>query len=252
MRVIRTLLPLCALSLSCALPVNSQANWFEKGLELYQQNSQASSPTSSASSSQFSSAELEQAFRQALSLGSENVLAKLGLENGFNQDPKVHIRLPESLQSVDRVLKRVGYASLTSDLELKLNRAAEAAAPEAKTLFLETIQQMSFEDVREIYQGGPDSATQFLKSKTADKIRSKMAPIVSEKLQEVGALQLYDQVMAQYMRYPLVPNLSANLQQHVLDKSVDGIFLYLGEEEKAIRENPTKQATELLKRVFQP
>lgn len=250
-----------ALGITLSAPSHAGSDWWNKGIE-YIKDAQAASKVpepsetaergaTSTTTTSFTSAELEKAFRQALNIGAENVVSQLGMTDGFNLDPKIHINLPGSLQNVDRILSRFGYGSLTEELELKLNRAAEEATPQAKTLFIESIKRMTFNDVQKIYNGGQDSATQYLKSKTEDKIREKMAPIVAGKLQEVGAIQLYDKVMAQYMSYPLVPNISANLQEHVLDKSVDGIFYYLAEEEKAIRQDPVKQTTELLKKVFQ-
>ncbi|BBP44674.1 hypothetical protein THMIRHAS_00470 [Thiosulfatimonas sediminis] len=242
--------------LSCLL-LSSQvahANWWEKGVDMYkemQTSQQNDDSTANDMSSQFSAEELQKAFRQALNIGAENVIAKLGVENGFNLDPKAHISLPSSLQSVHKMLDRFGYGQLTDNLELKLNQAAEEATPQAKALFMNAIQEMSFDDVRKIYQGADDSATLYLKSKTADKIRTQMGPIVNAKLQEVGALQVYEQIRAKYQSYPLVPNINADLQQHVLDKGIDSIFLYLAEQEKAIREDPAKQTTELLKKVFQ-
>ncbi|MBO1927379.1 DUF4197 domain-containing protein [Thiomicrorhabdus sp. 6S2-11] len=241
----------------CALLLSSQsayANWWEKGVEMYKemQTTQTNNTnTDSSASSQFSVEELQKAFRQALNIGAENVISQLGVENGFNLDPKAHIKLPTSLQKVHSLLDRFSYGQLTDDLELKLNQAAEEATPQAKQLFVDAIKEMSFDDVRKIYQGADDSATQYLKSKTADKIRTQMGPIVTAKLQEVGALQLYENVREQYMSYPLVPNLNADLQSHVLDSGIDSIFYYLAEQEKAIRENPEKQTTELLKKVFQ-
>lgn len=232
----------------------AQANWWEKGVEMYKdmQTTQSDNTNSdSAATSQFSVEELQKAFRQALNIGAENVIAQLGVENGFNLDPKAHINLPASLQKVHSLLDRFGYGQLTDDLELKLNQAAEEATPQAKELFVNAIKEMSFDDVRKIYQGADDSATLYLKSKTTDKIRTQMGPIVNAKLQEVGALQLYDKVREKYQSYPLVPNISADLQQHVLDKGIDSIFYYLAEQEKAIREDPAKQTTELLKKVFQ-
>lgn len=232
----------------------AHANWWEKGVEMYQemQTTQKSSTDSETlSTSNFSVEELQKALRQALNIGAENVISQLGVENGFNLDPKAHINLPSSLQNVHNLLDRFGYGQLTENLELKLNQAAEEATPQAKQLFLEAIQEMTFDDVRKIYQGTDNSATLYLKNKTADKIRTQMGPIVTAKLQEVGALQLYDQVREKYQSYPLVPNISADLQQHVLDQGVDSIFYYLAEQEKAIRKNPQKQTTELLKKVFQ-
>jgi len=57
-------------------------------------------------------------------------------------------------------------------------------------------------------------------------------------------------VMGAYKSVPLVPDVEANLTTYVLEKAIDGIFLYLGREEAAIRQNPVKRTTDIMKKVF--
>ena len=135
-------------------------------------------------------------------------------------------------------------------LELKLNRAAEAAAPKARKLFADAISEMSIDDAREIYDGPKDAATRYFQSKMSKPLAAEMTPVVSQSLAEVGAVKSYDNVMGQYRKIPMVPDAKANLTSYVVEKGMDGIFLYLGKEEAAIRDNPVKRSTALLQKVF--
>lgn len=201
-------------------------------------------------SSVLSDEDLINGFKEALQIGSEQVVAQLGSTDGFNTDEIIHIPLPQNLQKARSILKRVGMESVADDLELKLNRAAEAAAPEAKELFINAIKSMSFEDVRNIYKGPNDSATQYFREKTSVDLSERMRPIIDSSLADVGALATYDKFVESYSSIPLVPDLKGNLNDYVVDKGLDGIFYYLAQEEAAIRENPVKRTTDLLKKVF--
>jgi hypothetical protein len=109
---------------------------------------------------------------------------------------------------------------------------------------------MSFDDVKKIYKGPKDSATQYLKSTTAPSLKTKMAPIVEKSLNEVGAITAYDTAISKYKDLPFVPNVKADLLDHVVNQGMEGIFYYLAQEEASIRKDPVKQSTELLKKVF--
>jgi len=236
--------------------VNSQADWLNAGKDLLGKAQEevkkatGDSNTQSASIAGLSNSDIGKAFKEALSKGSETVVANLGVKDGFNKDPSIHIPLPKNLQKVKSVLAKFGKAGLMDDLELKINRAAELATPQAKALFLGAIQDMSFDDVQKIYKGPSDSATQYLQSKTSKSLKSKMAPIVEKSMQEVGAIASYDKAMSKYKDLPFVPNVKADITNHVISGGMKGMFHYIAAEEKSIRENPVKQTTELLKKVF--
>ena len=194
--------------------------------------------------------EIGKGIKEALRVGTERLVGQLGSANGFSGDPQVRIPLPDSLKSVQSALKRFGMSGMADDLELRLNRAAEAATPKAKKLFGNAITAMTLEDVRKIWKGPSDSATQFFKGKMTAPLSAEFKPIVDASLADVGAIQSYDKMMGQYKSLPFVPDVKADLTNHVLEKAIAGIFLYLGKEEAAIRENPAKQTTALLRKVF--
>ena len=198
--------------------------------------------------------EIIQGLKEALNIGSGNVVSKLGVLNGFNGDPQIRIPLPDKLQQVDQALSLVGMGSLTDDLELRLNRAAEAATPKAKELFISAISQMTINDAKNILTGPNNAATQYLRNAMGPQLLSDIEPIIQNTLAQAGAIQAYDQVVGRYQQIPLVSSLAgaskAQLNDYVAEKALDGIFYYVAKEEAAIRENPAKRTTEILQRVF--
>lgn len=203
-----------------------------------------------AGTSALSEADISKGLREALKVGTERLVGQLGRTNGFNADPAVHIPLPDGLARVQGTLKQVGLSGMADDLELRLNRAAEAATPKAKKLFWDAISAMSLTDARGILNGPKDSATQYFRGKMTTPLKGEFRPIVDDALKDVGAVRAYDQLMGSYKALPFVPDVKADLVDHVLDKAIAGIFLYLGREEAEIRENPAKRTTEILKKVF--
>lgn len=221
-----------------------QAGWFDKIKEVINTNGSSSSGSSPTDN------EIAGALKDALSIGSENVVSQLSAPGGFNSDPNIRIPLPDSLQTVQKTMNKFGMGSSLNNLENKLNEAAETATEKAKPLFLNAIKELTWSDVKTILNGPDDAATQYFKGKMSSPLSAEMKPIVDNSLNEVGAINTYNNAMGKYKSLPLVPDVQADLSQHVLNKGIDGIFYYLAEEEKAIRENPAKRTTELLKKVF--
>ena len=242
----------CAILILLGQP-GSQAlageSWWDKGLDLYEDFS-AGADSNKNKTSEPSIGELGDAFKQALRIGSENVVSQLGAKDGFNADPAVHIPLPSELNRVKEILARVGMSNLVDELELKLNQAAEAAVPKAKSLFLQSISAMAFDDVKTIYEGPQDAATRYFQRAMSPALSTEMRPIVEQSLSEVGVINTYDKVISEYKRLPFVPDVKADLTQHVIQKGMQGMFHYIAKEEAAIRSDPLAQSTNLLKKVF--
>ena len=221
-----------------------ESNWFDKGKDLFK------TYMGSGEESGLTVEEIGAGLKDALRVSSETVVAQLGRVDGFNSDPKIHIPLPKQLDTVKSVLDKVGMSGLLKDLELKLNRAAEVATPKAKALFSQAITEMSFDNIKKIYEGPKDAATQYFKNKMSPSLAKEMEPLINNSLSEVGAVQAYDNVVKEYRSVPFVPDVKADLTSYVIEKGMDGIFYYMAKEEAAIRENPAKRTTDLLKRVF--
>ena len=194
--------------------------------------------------------EIASGLREALRVGSARVVEKLGAKNGFNHRTDVHIPLPRTLAKVQSTLARFGVSHVADELELRLNRAAEAAVPRAKQLFWNAVDEMSLQDARSILEGADDSATQFFRGKMVAPLTDEMRPIIDQEITNVGAVRAFDEMMRQYRSFPFVPDAKADLTGYVLERAIDGVFLYLAREEAAIRKDPLKRTTTLLKRVF--
>ena len=250
---IRPYIILFTLSLSTLGASNVSASWFDKLSEVVKEQvgeDSVISPSALSDSSAVSVEDMTQAFKQALDIGSKKVVEQVGKTDGFNADQAIRIPLPEKMQTVKKWLDKVGMGDSMADLETSLNRAAENAAPQARALFINTIQQMSFEDVKSIYNGGDDAATRYFQEKMTPSLTEAMSPVVDKSLSDVGTVKLYDDIMGQYKSIPFVPDVKADLTGHVVEGGLKGIFHYIAKEEAEIRKNPVKRTTELLQRVF--
>ena len=234
----------CTALIYCSSIAAADNGWLESGKSLL------NGLLGSKSTSELSLDDIGAGLKEALRVGTGRVVGQLRKKDGFNKDPAIHIPLPEKLDRVKSALDRVGMGGTLDDLELKLNRAAEAATPRAKKIFWDTISQMTLDDVKGIYNGPDDAATRYLQSKMSAPLKKEMQPVVYKSMSQVGAIKSYDNVMAKYKSIPFVPDVKADLTEHVLDKALDGIFFYLAKEEAAIRKDPAKRTTELLKKVF--
>ena len=240
---LRLFLALCLLLLS---PASSQAGWLSELGGALDAIGKGGSITSGA----LSDSDIAAGLKDALRVSSEQVVSQLSGIDGFNGDAKIHIPLPDNLKRVDSVLKGIGMGYLMDDLELKLNRAAEQATPKAKRLFGDAIRQMSFADVRRIYEGPDDAATQYFKGKMSLPLANQMRPIIEKTLEQVGAVRAFDRAMGKYQSLPFVPDVKSDLTTHVVDGALAGIFYYMAVEEAAIRKEPAKRTTEILRKVF--
>ena len=131
-----------------------------------------------------------------------------------------------------------------------MNRAAEKAAPEAKTLFVDAIKQMTFSDADKILKGADDAATVYFKDKTAAKLQARFKPIVEQAIENVGVTRSYQSLSQKIKSIPFAGEYAVDLDDYVTQKSIDGLFVRLAEEEAKIRNDPAARITDLLKKVF--
>ena len=228
------------------------SSWMDQGKSLLKQvqGGSGSSTDSGSAVSGLSLDEISGGLKEALEKGADAVVQQLGATDGYNGDTKVHIPLPDNLSRVKSLLEKAGLGSYTEEVELKINRAAEAAVPKAKDLFVTAITEMKMEDVQSILDGPDDAATTYFRDKMSSGLVEEMSPVIEDSLASVGAVKAYDDMMGKYKSIPLVPDVKGDLTEYTAEKAVDGIFYYIAEEEKAIRENPAERTTDLLKKVF--
>jgi hypothetical protein len=190
------------------------------------------------------------ALKGALQRGTRAAVEQLGRENGFYEDARVRVPLPEPLRRAEKNMRRFGMGKYADELLLALNRAAEAAVPEAQQLFLDSIRQMSVQDAKGILTGGETAATDYFRRTTSAPLRAKFLPIVRRSTAQVGLAQKYNEYARYGVRAGLVRAEDANLDEYVTQKALDGLYFMVAEEEKKIRKDPVGTASSLLKKVF--
>jgi len=188
--------------------------------------------------------------KEALTQGAGKAVELLGKQDGFLGNPKVRIPLPESVQKVEGVMRGLGMGKQADELLTAMNRAAEAAVPQAKTLLVNSIRQMSVEDAKGILSGGEDSATQYFRRTTSGPLAEKFKPVVQKAMAKVRLAEKYDQLAGKAAKFGLMREQDAHLENYVTQKTLDGLYLMIAEEEKAIRKDPAGAAGNLAKKVF--
>jgi hypothetical protein len=194
--------------------------------------------------------EIADGLREALRIGSENAVSDVSVVDGYLGNPDIKILLPEPVEKVEKALRLVGYGDELDAFEVSMNRAAEAAAPQAKAIFWDAVGQMQFEDAKKILNGRENEATLYFKEKTYSRLQEIFKPIVSDSMGNVGVTRQFQDINQQLAEMPFADQLAFDLDQYVTDKGLDGLFHMLALEEKKIRQDPAARVTDLLKKVF--
>jgi hypothetical protein len=188
--------------------------------------------------------------KEALRVSTGSAVALTGKTDGYFRNEAIKILMPEKLRMLEKGLRAAGMGQKVDDFELSMNRAAEKAAPEAKSIFLSAIRDMTLEDGRGILTGGNTAATDFFRTKTSASLTAAFRPIVARAMEEAGVTRQYKQLSAGIPAIPFVRTDSFNIDDYVVSKSLDGLFYMVAEEEKRIRTDPAARVTSLLKEVF--
>jgi hypothetical protein len=210
----------------------------------------ACAPLAAAQLEQITSREASTALKAALEKGSLAAVASLGRTDGFFGNPQVKIPLPDSMQRAEKLMRRFGMGRQADELILALNRAAEAAVPEAKQLFVDSVRKMTLQDAKGILQGGETAGTEYFRRSTEAQLRKRFLPIVQKATDNVGLAQQYERYADKGVALGLVRKEDADLDQYVTQKALDGLFLMVAEEEKKIRQDPLGTGTAIIKKVF--
>lgn len=210
----------------------------------------APAATNAAALAGFSNKDQVGSLKQALTQGAETAVASLAKKDGFLGNDKVRIPLPDSLQKADSLLRKFGMGSYADDLQTSMNRAAEAAVPEARNLLVGAVKKMTVQDAKSILTGGNDSATQYFRKNTEAALAGKFKPIVNKSMQKVKLAEKYDQFAGKGAQLGLVDAQDAKLDDYITRKALDGLFLMMAEQEKAIRANPLQATGSLAKKIF--
>ena len=194
--------------------------------------------------------EIVQGLKEALTRGATAAVNGLGKPGGFLKNDRVRIALPDKARKAERALRKVGAGKAADQLIDTMNRAAETAVVEAKPVLWQAVKQMSLKDATEILRGKDDAATQYFRGATSTELTAKLRPIVEAATAKVGVAQKYEKFAGKASQLGLLDAKEADLDAYVTEKALDGLFLMIADEEKAIRKDPLATGSSLLKKVF--
>ncbi len=188
--------------------------------------------------------------KEALTIGSQNAVKAGSQPDGYFKNPAIKVPLPEKVQKVEKPLRKVGLSKQVDEFIMTMNRAAEKAAPQAKDIFVGAVKEMTILDAINILRGGDTAATDYMRSKTYDKLYGAFKPTVTQAVMSVGVTKAYENLIDKAKKTKLIKDESLDLDDDVTSKALDGLFYLLGQEEKKIRKDPVARVTDLLKKVF--
>lgn len=188
--------------------------------------------------------------KDALTQGAQVAVQQLGQPGGFSNNEAVRIELPGKLSKAAKTLKKMGMGAQVEELEAGMNKAAEAAVPQAQAILVDAVKKMTLTDAKGILAGGEDSATRYLDTSSREQIRAKFLPIVKQATDKVGLAQQYNSFAGQAAALGVVDAKSANVENYVTEQALDGLFKMIAEQEASLRQNPAGAATGLAKKVF--
>jgi hypothetical protein len=247
MRRLALLLGMLVLSMSAsALNLND----LKARVDELKQSTSGSSSSKPAGIDSFTPQQQAESLKQALTQGAESAVKDLARVDGYLGNPKVRIPMPDNLRKVDNALRKIGMGKYADELVTSMNRAAEAAVPEAKALLIAAVKSMTLTDAKNILLGPDDAATQFFRRSTEVALSGKFKPIVVNAMQKVSLAQAYDRFAGKGVKLGLVEEKDAHLEDYITRKALDGLFLMIAEQEKAIRANPMQATADLARRVF--
>jgi hypothetical protein len=196
-----------------------------------------------------SESDIAAGLKEALATGTQRAVNRVGVPDGFWRNAAINIPLPDQVKKVEKTLRTLGQGRLVDEFHLSLNRAAEAAAPEAVTIFGNAIRGMTLSDARQILNGPDNAATEYFRGKTLPALGQRFRPVVQNATASVGATRKYKDLSARITKY--VPGYQLqDLDTYVTDRALSGLFRTLADEELKIRQDPAARTSELLKRVF--
>ena len=195
-------------------------------------------------------ADIVNGLKEALEIGTAQATQLAGRENGYLNNPKIKIPLPESMAQTETLVRAAGMGDQLDAFVLSMNRAAEQAAPEAQSIFWEAIKQMEFDDAKRILNGRDNEATLYFQDKTTDKLTAVFKPRVRQTMEGVGVTQQYHTLQTGAEAIPFLSDWLVDLDDYVTSQALEGLFFLVAEEEAKIRQDPAARVTDLLQKVF--
>ena len=197
-----------------------------------------------------SDATIAAGLEEALQIGAERSVSRVGRPGGFLDDPRVRIPLPPQLDKLGRGLRALGFDGAVDDLEVAMNRAAERAAREAQGPLVAAVTGLRIADARTILSGPDDAATQYLRRTSGDALRERFAPVVASAMRGTGVHRAYEELRSRNRALALLGDPTVDLERYVTEETLDGLFTLIRDEEQRIRNDPAARTTDLLRAVF--
>jgi hypothetical protein len=234
-----------------ALCAGISANSNGQGINDYLNKAKSKVNKKGGQKGSLSESDISSGLKEALQVGAKNATAKVSAVNGFFGNSLIKVLMPPEAKKVENTLREVGLGSKVDDAILAMNRAAEDASSKALPIFIDAIKGMSIQDAAGILKGGNDAATQYLKTKTTAALTTAFRPVIQASLDKVDATKYWSKVFTTYNELPMTFNkVNPDLPAYVTERALNGVFLYIAEEETKIRKDPAAQVTDLLKKVF--
>ncbi|MGD9330204.1 MAG: DUF4197 domain-containing protein [Desulfobacterales bacterium] len=199
---------------------------------------------------QLDNTEIVNGLKEALEVGSAQAVQLAGRENGYFNHPRIKIPLPDAIAKTEKLVRAAGMGDQLDAFVLSMNRAAEQAAPEARAIFWEAIQQMQFDDAKRILNGRKNEATLYFQDKTSDELTEVFKPLVHQSMEDVGVTQQYQSLQESAAAIPFLSDWLVDLDDYVTSEALEGLFFLMAEEEAKIRQDPAARVTDLLQKVF--
>ncbi len=210
----------------------------------------AASPARAGALDGVTDGEASGALRAALTRGADAAVTSLGTTGGFMNNPEVRIPLPSGLRQAKGALRMMGRGKEVDNLEKAMNQAAERAVPKAKTMLVDAVKSMSVADAKQILTGGDDSVTKFFRAKTEDGLTQSFLPVVSEQVAALNLARSYDRLAGQGAKVGLIKGDAVSMDRYVTARALDGLYLMIAKEERALRANPLQAGSQLIGKVF--
>ncbi len=195
-------------------------------------------------------AQLIRAIKDALELGSSRAATSLSATGGYANSSLYRIELPANLQPIASTLRQYGLGGQLDKVEALMNQGAEKAAVEAKAVFIDAVRTMSVTDALGIVRGSSTAATDYFRAQTEASLRQRYLPIIQQNLQQVGFYSQYKQMLGTYKMLPIANKPDLDLEQHVLNAALDGLFKQVAVEEQLIRKDPVGRGSQIIGTVF--
>ena len=207
-------------------------------------------PAAAQNALSFTASQASDGLKDALSRSINSSVTETGRPGGYESNPLIRIGIPDKLKVAEKGLRGIGMGGEVDKFEHSMNAAAEQAAPAAKTIFLGALKSMTFDDARRIVTGGDTAGTEYFQRTTSAEVSAAFRPIIEKAMANTGVTEKYNSLMKSAPSIPFFKSEALDINSYVLEKSVNGLFIMMGEEEKKIRTNPASQVTPLLKKVF--